>query len=108
MWTPRFLFCLILVLTNLVASNRATLAPPCECAKELPKSSVTVRGLLQIACYQAPPNSQQWKKAFILMPMSGGCIVQVEAAKERLAPCNGYIVDLVGPVRYGVPMGLFV
>ena len=101
MRTPRLLFCLLLPFIIIERPARATLAPPCEWAEALPKGKVTIRGLLQIARYHASPKSRRWSKAYLLMPTKGGCTVQVEASKQRLAPCDGYIVELVGPVRYG-------
>ena len=107
MRTPRLFFCIIFVLINMVGAGRATLAPPCEWDREVPKGNVKIRGLLEVARYHASPNSQRWSKAYILMPTRGGCIVQVEAPKERLAPCDGYVVDLVGPVRWGGAIAAF-
>jgi len=105
--TPRVFFCIVVALASVIVTTGAALAPPCEWDKKLPKGSVKVRGLLEVARYHASPDSRQWSKAYILMPTRGSCIVQVQAPKERLAPCDGYIVDLVGPVRWGGAVAAF-
>lgn len=97
---------LLLMAVIAVGSAKAAKTPdalpaPCQWDTALPKVNVKIRGLLEVARYHPSPKSRSWSRAYILMPTKGSCIVQVEAPKGQLAPCDGYIVDLVGPVRYG-------
>jgi hypothetical protein len=74
---------------------------PCEWSASRPQGSVRLRGLLQLSRYHFSPDETHWQEAFSLDVIGTGCVVQIDGPRERLAKCDGYLVEVVGAVLEG-------
>jgi hypothetical protein len=99
--TARLLICSAWLTFTSFTTADAYIGKPCDWGGNRPQGEVRLRGLLQLSRYHSSPDSTRWSEAFSLDMIGTGCIVQVDAARDRLARCDGYLVELVGVVLDG-------
>jgi hypothetical protein len=99
--TARLLIFAVWLTSAVVTTTDAYIGKPCDWGGNRPQGTVRLRGLLQLSRYHSSPDSTRWSEAFSLDMIGTGCIVQVDGSRDRLARCDGYLVELVGVVLDG-------